>query len=250
MGGESVSERLSKWTDQELLRIVGDDSLYRSKVLEFAMRELKKRGMKLTAGDYKVKTVDGEEFTSLSAGAVKALYKERRIDEDTLVWHPTTPPQWLKLADIFDARGWDEDRLKLARQVRTDDLDYRRKHRWDIFSWASSLLLGGSGGLFTISRLTSPAAVTPNPHLTYQKLALGGAIIVLTGYAILWLWYHYEREELAEKRISSINEVLLAGVEKKASEPSEKLRLLSRIKSEVIALIVLGVFALVVLYFT
>jgi len=163
MSGESVIERLNELPAHELRKMVTDDSLYyRAEVLDLARYVLEKRGVKPDANEYRIITPEGEERSSLSASAIEALYKERRINQDTLVF-VEEHRLWLKLAHAFDLSEWghkrqdscpsakppvgqDQDLLKLARQFQADDLSYRREHRWNIFSWASSLLLAVSVG--------------------------------------------------------------------------------------------------------
>jgi hypothetical protein len=103
----------------------------------------------------------------------------------------------------------EQDPLMVARQIQEDELNYRRSHRWNIFSWASGLLLGGIGGLFTISKLPG----TASQRLCGIRIVLSAAILVFSAYASIWLRYHYKREQCAKRNLDRIYGKLLVNLE-------------------------------------
>jgi hypothetical protein len=118
----------------------------------------------------------------------------------------------------------EQSALMLARQIQEAELSYRRTHRWNIFSWASGLLLGGIGGLFAISRLSGAApqqaAAAQQAIVARQKMALIAAIFIFSAYASIWLRYHYKRERCAIDNLARIYDELLVDLEPKLTEPS------------------------------
>jgi hypothetical protein len=73
-------------------------------------------------------------------------------------------------------------------QVLQNDLEYRRKKQWDIFTWSSTVLLSIVGGMFVLERqggtLTRP----------WEKLVVSLAALTVASFAQLWIRYHWKHE--------------------------------------------------------
>ena len=70
------------------------------------------------------------------------------------------------------------EQLKFAREAIADEVKYRRDRRSSIFSWASSLLVGVSGGVVALT-------YSAGKQLGYwQQSILTVAVFVLTGHAV------------------------------------------------------------------
>ncbi len=82
-------------------------------------------------------------------------------------------------------------------------LDYRRDKRWKIFSWASSLLLGGIAVVNAIT-IDSNKQLPLFPH----KVSLITAIIVLAAYAITWMYHNGKREDIAWENMRQLDDKL------------------------------------------
>src|SRR5215472_17129683 len=74
------------------------------------------------------------------------------------------------------------------------DIDYRRTTQWNIFSWCSTLLVAIVGGLIALR-----APHTLHPGL---KAIITIAVMVLTGFALIWHVHHERKEKLARDRLS------------------------------------------------
>ena len=146
--------------------------------------------------------------------------------------------------------GADQDFLKLQRQFLEDELNYRRTHRWNIFSWASGLLLGGIGGLFAITRLGGPPPQTC--ALIKPKFVLIGAIVIFSIYSSFWLGHHYKREQCAKKNLDEIYKTLkLKPTEPSKDWPLKELSPLSAaLASDALLVLLLGAVAFFVALFT
>jgi hypothetical protein len=68
------------------------------------------------------------------------------------------------------------------------DLDYRRKKQWDIFSWASTILLSLVGGVFAL------ATTGHQPRLLWQRGAVSFAALTVAVFAQVWIHYHWQYE--------------------------------------------------------
>lgn len=146
--------------------------------------------------------------------------------------------------------GAAQDLLKLKRQFLEDELNYRRTRRWNIFSWASGLLLGGIGGLFAITRLGGPPPQTC--VLIKPNFVLSAAIVIFSIYSSFWLRYHYKREQSVKEALDKIYKTL----ELELPEPSEDwlLKALSPLsaafRSDAVLVLLLGAVAFFVALFT
>jgi hypothetical protein len=77
------------------------------------------------------------------------------------------------------------------------ELDFRREKQWDIFSWCSTILVAITGGAIVLQ-------VGPQPHqlLPVQRRIISLAVVVLVGYAVLWLSHNWKMEKKARSCLS------------------------------------------------
>jgi hypothetical protein len=82
-------------------------------------------------------------------------------------------------------------------------LDYRRKKQWDIFSWASTILLSVVGGVFALPTRGQ------QPRLPWDRGAVSFAALMVAAFAQVWIRYHWQYElDLAKTiyRIPSVSQ--------------------------------------------
>ena len=88
---------------------------------------------------------------------------------------------------------------KFAYEALRKEVEYRRDKAWNLFSWASTLLLGVIGGLMAIAR--KPEDALPWwPHRTLLIVAL----LILTIYSVLWLDRNSDIRDKALAKMESI----------------------------------------------
>jgi hypothetical protein len=72
------------------------------------------------------------------------------------------------------------------------ELDFRRDKQWQIFSWCSSILVAITGGAIALQMGPQPRQLLP-----IQRGIISFAIVVLVGYAFLWLSHNWYMEKQA-----------------------------------------------------
>lgn len=93
----------------------------------------------------------------------------------------------------------DHDHLERARGIEEGEAERRSEKRWRIFSWSSSLLIGGIAG----------AGVLKEDDVTCtNRLLLAGAVMVLAAYTVSWLWFNWLALSTARDNIQLIHEKL------------------------------------------
>ncbi len=134
--------------------------------------------------------------------------------------------------------------LKLVRDFQVSELTYWRDHRWNIFSWAAGLLLGGTGAVFVFGQTITGANTQ---HLLPQKVFLALAVIVFVGIASWWMHRARDHELHARTIIAAIDSQLglYRGVllDYQAPPPSHALH-----TGTIWALVALGVFAILAIF--
>lgn len=70
--------------------------------------------------------------------------------------------------------------LEFHHTVLQHEIDYRRRRRSDIFTWANTILLAITGGSIALQQ-QSGASLTLS-----QRLVVSFAVVVLAAYSILW----------------------------------------------------------------
>lgn len=104
-----------------------------------------------------------------------------------------------------------KDVLKAAYDFQISELNYRRTHRWNIFTWTASILIGNTSILFVINKITPnlQQSSTDNSSITPITWVLILAIIVLTINSCFWLFHHSsEAEKVKKKKQELINKEL------------------------------------------
>jgi hypothetical protein len=131
------------------------------------------------------------------------------------------------------------EKLQLAREQLSKEIQYRRDREWQIFSWASSVLIaiiGGSAALSGVGR-----------GITYgHKLWLAGGVAALTFWACIWFFIHSRQERQRGLEANCLDNTLSL-----FSDPlyfSKGSRLWWLVRGDIFALIFLGgaaVFAII-----
>jgi uncharacterized membrane protein len=90
--------------------------------------------------------------------------------------------------------GIETQKAQFGRDAIAKEIEHRRDKLWKIFSWASALLVAITGGLIALKAKDKNFALT-----TIQFRLLLWSVIVLTGYACLWVKQNLDLEEYAQK---------------------------------------------------
>jgi hypothetical protein len=88
---------------------------------------------------------------------------------------------------------------KYVRDVLAKELDHRRDRRTQIFSWASSLLVGIIGGTIALTKSDKTALSLPD------RLVLSTVVSILTADALVWITYHWGVETRTQREIGRYN---------------------------------------------
>jgi hypothetical protein len=94
------------------------------------------------------------------------------------------------------------ERKKFAYEIYRKEVEYRRDKAWKIFSWASTIFIGITGGLIALySKQVMGDGRPENTLLPFEsKLLLTGALLVLATYSCLWVHRNTScRRKVAEK---------------------------------------------------
>lgn len=95
-----------------------------------------------------------------------------------------------------------EDELHiLARAAVLGEITFRMDKLWRIFSWASALLVGLTGGIIALRTTRRDLNLWP-------KVVLAAAIFSLAAYAILWLDQNLKLERSARDALSNHDKAL------------------------------------------
>jgi hypothetical protein len=126
------------------------------------------------------------------------------------------------------------EKLQLARDQLSKEIQYRRDREWQIFSWASSVLIAIIGG--------SVALRGAGHGISYEhKVWLAGGVAALTFWACIWFFIHSRQERQRgleanrlDKTLSLFSDPLYSGNDS---------RLWWLVRGDILALIFLGVAA-------
>jgi hypothetical protein len=75
--------------------------------------------------------------------------------------------------------------VRLERTVLQAELDYRRRRRWEIFTWANTILIGVVGAVIIFQPQTAPLT-------TAQQIVASVAVAVTSLYSAMW-WERQRR---------------------------------------------------------
>lgn len=93
------------------------------------------------------------------------------------------------------------EELEFAQNVVTKELSYRRDKRWQIFAWASTMLIAVTGGA-AVSTQHGPA------FSFMQRCALTLAVAILSLQSILWCHEQGESEDELKTELESLHQRL------------------------------------------
>ena len=92
--------------------------------------------------------------------------------------------------------------VRLERTVLQAELDYRRRRRWEIFTWANTILIGVVGAVIIFQPQTATTLTTA------QQIVASVAVAVTSLYSAMW-WERQRRIGVAlHKRLNQVDHEL------------------------------------------
>jgi hypothetical protein len=84
------------------------------------------------------------------------------------------------------------------------ELDYRRNKQWNIFSWASTMLVAITGGMLTLQ--------LNGAWPTGRRVPVTIAVVVLAAYCFIWLRYNSKKDKEAADKVQDETGLQIRGL--------------------------------------